>query len=507
MTMKSIHRVLTKAVLASGFWLAAGGLVARAADSVEGTKPAATQPAEPDAKPLAGEGGAPAKPDAGIRYAFPIGKKAIYEVKIRGEFLDHNETYVGYLMYVFNTFNKLKDRTNVSYYWQVAKAEYKSENTNTTTGNGLPGFLRRDRSDKKGKGSDFSVNSLGVVVENDGLETENQLPYALGLAGPLMLQPLPENGKPALKTNRSLKLAYIDRTPNRTPWAGPRWVQTTTVEIPCSEAVEYSLGEVTDGIHTIKKKYEVLSVEKIGDTPSLRFGGEGDYQFDPQKGLLTQYEMKLSQDLAAKNASVKIPIKIEVRLIDDAEVTKLQEEQIAEDKKQPADRKPVTIARSKDEDELPDGMEKTNLLGTDRGLPFLKIDKEKHRPLLGLRLTNMDFMRKKCFKTAEPLYDKPTGKDEDQSIIYARDGYAIGEIYVNTANEKVSGLAVVFMKIKPEKKSLDPKTSYHSQWFGEPGKDENSKLTADGRFIYGLYGKKGIFVTELGLVAEPAPAK
>jgi len=197
----------------------------------------------------------------------------------------------------------------------------------------------------------------------------------------------------------------------------------------------------------------------------------------------------------AKNVSVRVPMSVSVRMVADDELKKMQDEvEVA----MAARKKAIAEAqerRAKEEAEekkemmdLPDGTEQSDLAGAENGRRFLKVDPD-HKPLVGLRFKTGDWMGQRCFKSIDPIFatDKAPEKVEGETVVMAKDGYAVGAIVVN-AKERVNSLAVTFMKKTDT--GLDPKTSYNTPWYGKAQGAERKKLGADGRFIYGICGVK-----------------
>lgn len=97
----------------------------------------------------------------------------------------------------------------------------------------------------------------------------------------------------------------------------------------------------------------------------------------------------------------------------------------------------------------------------------------------------------------------PVFSRNENSLVVAREGYAVGGLRLWDDGERLRGIQLVFMKIEGKKKSLKliGKDFYKSEWIGEvPGNNEVEWMHTSGKVSYGLYYSGGINVEAVGLV-------
>jgi hypothetical protein len=84
--------------------------------------------------------------------------------------------------------------------------------------------------------------------------------------------------------------------------------------------------------------------------------------------------------------------------------------------------------------------------------------------------------------------------------LVAEPGYAVGAMTVR-ATATAEGIKLTFMKIKGD--SLDPNDSRESEWVGDSRPEMQTKLTANGQPIVGIFGQKSKeHVAGIGLVFD-----
>jgi hypothetical protein len=228
-------------------------------------------------------------------------------------------------------------------------------------------------------------------------------------------------------------------------------------------------------------------------------------------------EWKLDADV--KNGTV--PVTVDARLLSANDLAMLKDAadaDIAEQKEALAAQKKVKEAevakikaegRLSDDEQiadytnLPDGMIRTQILGsTNGGGPFV-IASADRKPVIGFRIKVGDWFGHSCFNVLEPLYARPETPPEDGvTLLLAREGYAVGAMTVN-AGEFAYAASFTFMKMSPT--GLDPASAYVSPWYGKRIGASSTKLDANGGFVYGICGRRGLNVDAIGLVMAAPP--
>ena len=93
----------------------------------------------------------------------------------------------------------------------------------------------------------------------------------------------------------------------------------------------------------------------------------------------------------------------------------------------------------------------------------------------------------------EPVFDAKPEPVADQTLVMAREGYAVGSLTVNA-------MCINFMK--KTDKGLDPKDKYVSPWYGRKKGESQKVLTGNGRFA-GQDSKTAISYSPAGRRRRP----
>ena len=119
-----------------------------------------------------------------------------------------------------------------------------------------------------------------------------------------------------------------------------------------------------------------------------------------------------------------------------------------------------------------------------------------------------------CFRMIEPLYEKPEtpAKNEEKTTdCFARAGYAVGGLVVNSQKEGNKGptaLQVIFMKIDPSNPNkLLTTGQYRSLWVGTIEKTTPKVvLGGKGDVVLGISGRQGLNTDAIGLILKDPKA-
>jgi hypothetical protein len=149
---------------------------------------------------------------------------------------------------------------------------------------------------------------------------------------------------------------------------------------------------------------------------------------------------------------------------------------------------------------------RTSVAGGDGGGPFQEVV-ENDGLLTGLVLHTGDFAGHAVLVAVQPIFSiagaarlgTMRGVPSGAAVkLEAADGYAIGGLNLQSG-DRVDGLEIVFMKIKPGGLALDPADSYTSKWVGGKGGGP-VKISGRGNVIVGIYGATGLEFDSLGLI-------
>jgi hypothetical protein len=122
--------------------------------------------------------------------------------------------------------------------------------------------------------------------------------------------------------------------------------------------------------------------------------------------------------------------------------------------------------------------------------------------LLGLDYDIVSFDNKKMIAALRPVYsaEQPKTLSNWSIRLVARKGYAVAGAEVDLAENRVSGIRLLYRRVKPDG-TFDAKDSYSSDWIAEPAKGETTKLVDDGRRVWGIHYQSGVVVNKFALVA------
>lgn len=123
--------------------------------------------------------------------------------------------------------------------------------------------------------------------------------------------------------------------------------------------------------------------------------------------------------------------------------------------------------------------------------------KEGRGPLLGFRYRVTQWDNEPCLAPIEPIFD-PNAPLGGQSVVMARNGYAVGALNVD-ANRFVHAVQIVFMRLKADGR-LDSSDSYTSPWLGSPTGKPVKTIGGNGTPVVGIVGRQGAVLDAIGLI-------
>ena len=249
----------------------------------------------------------------GLKYQFKSGETYVYAVTIVAEGPDATETSKGTIQLVV----KAADATSM----QLAPTVSLPKQVKAKAGfKGGPGF--------KGPKGPFgpptftarlvTIDPYGKIVKSSG---ETSLPYLLGAATELMIEPLSPKGENKWGTEKDLVIREVQRSVGFGP---PRASETNT---SAKEVVTYEIAGTEGATAQIKKTYDLKTAAPEGTDARIQLQGTADLAFDTQAGLMKSGEFKGAIVLSEKNVTRRIPLTYSYRLMTEAEVATLKKEQ------------------------------------------------------------------------------------------------------------------------------------------------------------------------------------
>ncbi len=158
---------------------------------------------------------------------------------------------------------------------------------------------------------------------------------------------------------------------------------------------------------------------------------------------------------------------------------------------------------------MPSNVRKTELLGGKGGSPFVHTS-DAEKPVLGFRYAHGNWGGP-VMRQLHPLYE-PEGTDEaapgenlsDTKIIMAREGYVVSGLLVEYDDVNVIAIRVIFARSKDGR--ADASDKYTSDWIGNPSGKQQRQLAGDGAEIVGIFGRQGLNLASVGLLAKSSSA-
>lgn len=246
-----------------------------------------------------------------LKYQFKSGETYIYAVTIIAETPDATETSKGTIQLVV----KAADATSM----QMTPTVSLPKQIKSKPGKGFKGVGLKGSTGQLFFGTrEVTIDSYGKVIKSAG---ETPLPYLLGPAGELVLEPLSPKGEKGWKREKDLVIREVQRTAFGAPG---RANETNT---PAKEVVTCEIVAAAGSSVQLKKTYELKTVAAEGSEARIQFQGTGEFTFDTQAGLMKAGEFTGSIVLSEKNVTVRIPLTYSYRLMDAAEAAAAKKEQ------------------------------------------------------------------------------------------------------------------------------------------------------------------------------------
>ena len=231
---------------------------------------------------------------------------------------------------------------------ELAYSGYWFESGTTDRGIFQPGF-----SNDKHFSGELLVDSSGELLDDD---SEAMLPLMLGSASAVGIERLPQT-VPGRTVSSSLVLIPIPQSRQHESFLDPYdfgnfasrrrppWMRHQPPSSPTSKALlgtestTIVLGEeLADGIEVVKT-YSLSVVSESENQPPLSVTGSGTGKFDPHLGRMLQMDYKMTITVNQDNVTLKIPITMKYRLVDEEALAK---ERIARQQREQARKEEAT---------------------------------------------------------------------------------------------------------------------------------------------------------------------
>jgi HEAT repeats len=247
-----------------------------------------------------------------LRYHFEAGRQYVYHVKIEATFDDSVETREG-LSYL-NVTSSAEPQFTVR---QTGRLGIQRKST------GRPGLFGRPDFGPRFPWADiaawrpceFTLNAQGRVIKTEG---GSPLPFMLGNLEFLTLEEFPAESQSKWTQKRTVTITDAERTGfPRAPF-GPR--ADSGIQRSAQETVSFAIRQSEPDVVRIQKQYELRSEELIDGHPHYELSGEGELVFDVKQAVFRSQSMKYTLVYNEKNIALKVPVTVECRLLNEAEV-------------------------------------------------------------------------------------------------------------------------------------------------------------------------------------------
>ena len=131
----------------------------------------------------------------------------------------------------------------------------------------------------------------------------NPLPFLLGYAEMLIIEPFPAEAKAAWDTQTGL--GVIERSQPSWHHIGP--FSETEVAHGATERIDFNVLGTTPDTARISKRYSLHTAAEASGATQIDMSGNGDFEFDRKEGAIKSQTMKYEIRLSVKNVNLTIP--------------------------------------------------------------------------------------------------------------------------------------------------------------------------------------------------------
>ena len=256
-----------------------------------------------------------------LSYAFQKGHEYLYNVKVEADLPDEDLTAEGVYTY------KITDAADSQFTLQASGRLVEKHKVKPGVGmqrgrmgprrppmpphhfgppRGFPGFGQPARP------AGTTIGRQGNLIIEGRL---NALPFLLGYAEMLIIEPFPAEAKAAWDTQTGL--GVIER--NQSSWHHIGPFSETEVAHGATERIDFSVLESTADLARISKKYALHTAPDANDSTQIDMTGNGEFAFDRKEGAIKSQTMKYEIHASIKNVNLTIPFTLNFRLLSEAE--------------------------------------------------------------------------------------------------------------------------------------------------------------------------------------------
>jgi hypothetical protein len=250
-----------------------------------------------------------------LKYALKPGQTYTYQVKIEAQTPEYLETLSGESIYKVKSVEDASGRMTLTHS-ATLMMQRKQNGSQRPMRLGPPPFGGMGTLPNYNQPREVTIDPLGGLVK---YESKAQLPYLLGSAFGLMIEPLAEKPAQSWQVKRDLEISSHE---NQGLWL-PRPLAGKEIARMARETIDYAIKAQENGLVSIERRYLLATADLVDGEPALEQKGNGTIQFDTKTGLIRSLEEKLTIRMNDPGVTVKIPVSVSAKLLTAEDLAKL----------------------------------------------------------------------------------------------------------------------------------------------------------------------------------------
>ncbi len=251
---------------------------------------------------------------AALRYGFKDGQTYVYDLSIQVDLPDGQRTISGLSKYQVKSVDAATGRITLTHSADLA-----------TSWKAPPQANLGPRAMRLAVPPPFIFTNYNapcqIVIDPDGTivryERKSQLPYLLGNAWALAIEPLPAAGQKTWQRKRDIEIVEQE-----TSFWMVHPLANKAVNRSAKEVIDYSVADPAAQPLVITRAYSLTTEEQVNGEAVFSQKGEGKVTFDSSAGMVQGIDEKYTLHVNDPGVTLRIPIAIEARLLSDAEAQK-----------------------------------------------------------------------------------------------------------------------------------------------------------------------------------------
>lgn len=230
-----------------------------------------------------------------VIYQCAPGQRMIYDIKITADTPQATETISGHAFYTVKSIDAGSEQTTLSFFANLSMMNSSRHFMAPVPFFGMGFAMPRD----------VVIDVRGNVVQTG---EDEQLPFLLGNAWKLALEPTPPAGTKHWSDRNSILVQNrLNRFFPLPVFLDPK------INWSAEQSVEYRVRHSDKKEITVEKKYGLTTNEKINGVPAVKENGAGQLVFDVSSGWVKSMDMKYDLAMPQENgASVTMPMTVHV---------------------------------------------------------------------------------------------------------------------------------------------------------------------------------------------------